>query len=132
METIYKEPSQEVDNVAKQVVDAAYRVHKNLGPGLLESVYETCLVHEIKKKGMLFEQQKYIHIEYDGIKLDAGLRVDLVVNNCVVVELKAVESVLPVHEAQLLTYLKLMDKRVGLLINFNVPLIKNGIKRKVK
>jgi len=131
MKAEYQEPSKEVDKVARIIVDAAFHVHKNLGPGLLESVYETCLVHEIKKRGMPMEQQKQVQINYDGIKLDAGLRVDLLVNDAVVVELKAIEKILPVHEAQLLTYLKLMDKRVGLLINFNVPLIKNGIKRKV-
>ncbi len=127
----YQEPPMEVDNVAKAVVDAAYHVHKNLGPGLLESVYEICLAHEIKKRGLAIEQQKQVSIEYDGIKLDAGLRADLLVEGNVVVELKAVEILLPVHEAQLLTYLKLMKKRIGLLINFNVPVIKNGIKRRV-
>ncbi len=127
----YQEPSKEVDEVARQIVDAAFHVHIQLGPGLLESVYEICLAHEIKKRGLLYEQQKQVPIMSDGIQLDAGLRVDLLVNDVVVVELKAVEMILPVHEAQILTYLKLMNRRVGLLINFNVPLIKNGIKRKV-
>ena len=130
METSFKEPSQQIDDVAKVIVDAAYQVHKSLGPGLLETVYEACLVHEIKNKGLKVEQQKQVDIVYDNVKLDAGLRVDLVVNDCVVVELKAVESILSVHEAQLLTYMKLTKKRVGLLINFNVPLIKQGIKRR--
>ena len=131
METTLIEPSQEVDAVAKSVVDAAFNVHRNLGPGLLESVYEACLVYELEKRELVVERQKNISIQYENIKLDAGLRVDLIVNNCVVVELKAVESLLPVHEAQILTYLKLINMKVGLLINFNVPLIKNGIKRKI-
>lgn len=119
----------EVDAVATQVVDAAFAVHSNLGPGLLESVYETCLAYELKKRQLQTERQVTVPIHYDNIRLDAGLRLDFVVENCLVVELKAVESLLPVHEAQLLTYLKLSGHRLGLLINFNVPLIRDGIKR---
>jgi len=117
------------EHVAATIVDAAYRVHSTLGPGLLESVYEVCLCHELRKTGMLFEKQLVLPIEYDGITLDAGLRLDLMVNDCVVVEIKAADKLLAIHEAQLLTYLKLTGKRLGLLINFNVPLIKDGIKR---
>jgi GxxExxY protein len=110
-------------------VDAAFRVHTALGPGLLESVYETCLVHEISRHGLQVQRQLLLPIQYDGIQIDAGLKLDLFVNACVVVELKSVEKLLPIHEAQLLTYLKLANCRLGLLINFNVPLIKNGIRR---
>jgi GxxExxY protein len=119
----------ETDLVAKQVVDAAYFVHRALGPGLLESVYEVCLVHELVKRGLKVERQVTLPVIYDGIRLDGGLRLDLVVGNCLVVELKTVEAILPVHKAQLLTYLKLSDYRLGLLINFNVSLIKQGIQR---
>ena len=121
--------SDELDEVARQVVEAAFAVHSALGPGLLESVYETCLVHELAKRGVHAVRQVVLPIHYDGLRLDAGLRLDFLVEDCLVVELKAVESLLPVHEAQLLTYLKLSGYRLGLLINFNVPLIKDGIKR---
>ena len=121
----------ETEVVATAVVDCAYKVHKQLGPGLLENVYEMCLVHELHKKGINTETQVTMPIVYDGIKLDAGLRVDLLVNKKIVIELKAVESLLLVHEAQLLTYLKLSNNRLGFLMNFNVPLIKHGIKRMV-
>ncbi len=114
---------------ATQVVDAAFKVHSSLGPGLLESVYETCLVHELKCRGLPTQRQLTIPVTYDDLRLDAGLRLDLLVDDCVVVELKAVENMLPVFDAQILTYLKLSGHRLGLLINFNVPLIKDGIKR---
>ena len=119
----------EVNRLSKVVVDAAFDVHNNLGPGLLESVYEVCLVHELEKRNLRFQRQVAIPIRYDGIQLDAGLRLDLLVENCLVVELKAVEELLPVHQAQLLTYLKLTGHRLGLLVNFNIPLIRDGIKR---
>lgn len=115
--------------VAKQVVDAAYQVHKALGPGLLESVYEVCLCHELTKRGIPFRRQLDLPICYDGVRLEAGLRLDLVVEECLIVELKAVEKHNPLYDAQLLTYLKLTGHRLGLLINFNVALIKDGIKR---
>ncbi len=121
--------SSRTDEIAKVVVDAAYAVHKALGPGLLESVYEICLAHELVKRGLKIERQVSLPVVYDSIRLDAGLRLDIVVEQQVVVELKAVEVLLPVHEAQLLTYLKLSRHRLGLLINFNVPLIKQGIRR---
>ena len=120
--------SEQAERAAKIVVDAAYRVHSALGPGLLESVYEVCLCHKLKKRGILFRSQLVLPIVYDNVTLDAGLRLDLLVDDCLVVELKAVERMLPIHEAQLLTYLKLTNKRLGLLINFNVPLIKGGIR----
>ena len=119
----------ETDWVAKQVVDAAFSVHSGLGPGLLESIYETCLAHELTKRDLKVERQVVLPIIYDSLRLDAGLRLDVVVADCVVVELKAVESLLPVHRAQLLTYLKLSGYRLGLIINFNVTVIKNGIVR---
>lgn len=119
----------EVDDVARQIVDSAFQVHKRLGPGLLESVYERCLCLELSKRKIAFESQKALPIFYDDVKIDGGLRLDLLVANSVIVELKAIESLLPIHEAQLLTYLRLSEHRLGLLINFNVTLIKNGIKR---
>ena len=123
--------SQKADAVAKSVVDAAYRVHYELGPGLLEDVYEACLSHELRKRNLGLEQQVVMPVEYDGVRLETGYRLDLVVEGCVIVELKAVENLLPVHQAQLLTYLKLTGHRLGLLINFNVPKIKQGIRRVV-
>ena len=119
------------DKVAKQVVDAAFSVHSSLGPGLLESVYEVCLAHELGKRGLKVERQIALPVIYDKLRLHAGLRFDALVEGCVVVELKAVEKILPVHKAQILTYLKLSGHRLGLLINFNVPVIKNGIVRMV-
>jgi len=117
------------DAVAKQVVDAAFAVHSRLGPGLLESVYEVCLVHELTKRGLRVKRQVRMPILYDNVRLDAGLQLDLVVEDCLVVELKAIDAVLPVHRAQLLAYLRLSGHRLGLLINFNVPLIRDGIQR---
>jgi GxxExxY protein len=119
----------DIENLANIVVDAAYKVHSSLGPGLLESVYETCLAHELRKRGIAIETQVTIPIVYDGIRLEAGLRVDLLVNKQLLVEVKAVEEMNRVFKAQVLTYLKLTGLRLGLLINFNVPLIKNGIER---
>jgi len=119
----------ELDRIAKLVVEAAFKVHKSLGPGLLESVYEICLAHEIGKSNLSIERQVALPVIYDNIRMDAGLRIDLLVEDSLIVELKAVEEILPVHEAQVLTYLKLTGHRLGLLINFNVPLIRDGIKR---
>jgi GxxExxY protein len=121
--------SGELDRVAKLVVDAAFKVHKSLGPGLLESVYEVCLAHEIGQSGLSVDRQVALPVIYDNIRMDAGLKIDLLVEDSLIVELKAAEVLLPVHEAQLLTYLKLTGHRLGLLINFNVPLIRDGIKR---
>ena len=120
-----------LNQVSGQIVDAAFAVHKELGPGLLETVYETCLAHELEDRGLSVSRQVLIPVKYKGVELDAELRIDLMIENAVVVELKAVENLLPVHEAQLLTYLKLTKLRLGLLINFNVPLIRDGIKRLV-
>jgi GxxExxY protein len=121
--------SAEVDYIASQIVDSSYRLHRELGPGPLENVYEVCLAHELRERGLSVEQQVSLPVIYRGIHLDAGLRLDLVVEQSVIVELKATEELLPVHKAQLLTYLKLTPYRLGLLINFNVVYIKNGIKR---
>jgi GxxExxY protein len=118
-----------VNRTAAAVVDATLAVHRALGPGLLESVYEARLVHELTKRQIAAERQVTLPVVYDGLRLDTGLRLDLVVQQCLVVEIKAVIDVLPIHEAQLLTYLKLSGHRLGLLINFNVALIRDGIKR---
>jgi len=112
-----------------EIVDAAYRVHKTLGPGLLESVYERCLEHELGKRGIDVRSQVLLPVMYDGIQIDSGLRLDLIVKGRIVVEVKAVEAMHSLYTAQLLTYLKLTGLRLGLLINFNVPLIRDGIKR---
>lgn len=119
----------EFNVVSGAVVDAAFAVHKTLGPGLLESVYETCLAHECSKKGLAVQRQVVVPIVYDGHRFDDGLRLDLLVDGKVVIELKAVDVLQAVHRAQVLTYLKLAHKRLGLLINFNVPRIKDGIQR---
>jgi len=119
----------ETNLIAHQIVDAAFAVHSTLGPGLLESVYEACLCHELTKRGLSFKRQLSLPVIYDDVKLDVGLRLDLLVANLVIVELKAVEMVQEVHKAQLLTYLKLTGHRLGLLINFNVPVIRKGITR---
>lgn len=121
----------ETEAIAEAILDGAFAVHRALGPGLLETVYEVCLCRELSKRGLTFERQLQLPVVYDGLRLDAGLRIDLLVAQRVVVELKAVEKHLPLYEAQLLTYLKLTGHRVGLLINFNVPLLKDGIKRVV-
>ena len=121
--------SHETEALATIVVDAAYKVHKTLGPGLLESVYETCLAHELRQRGISTETQVVIPIVYEGLRLEAGLRIDMLVNKQVLVEVKAVDQMKRVFKAQILTYLKLTHLRLGLLINFNVPLIKNGIDR---
>lgn len=123
---------QAVDGLARVVVDSAFRVHTTLGPGLLESVYETCLVHELTKRGIPHQTQVTLPIVYDDLHIDSGLRLDLLVDQALIVKLKAVEQVLPVHKAQVLTYLKLSRLRLGLLINFNVPLIKDGITRVIR
>ena len=119
------------NEIAKIIVDVAYHVHKRLGPGLLESVYETVLAFELEKRGLKIERQVPVAIVYEGMKFDEGLRADLIVENKVIVELKSVETVAPVHKKQLLTYLRLTDKRLGLLINFGSELIRDGISRVV-
>ena len=117
------------NEIAKIVVDAAYHVHKKLGPGLLESVYEVILAHELKKRGLKVERQVPEAIIFDGIKFNEGFRADIIVEDKVIVELKSVEKVSRVHKKQLLTYLRLADKRLGLLINFGTELIRDGISR---
>ncbi len=119
----------ETERFAKVAVDAALKVHSALGPGLLESVYETCLAYELRKRGFAVETQVAIPVVYDGVRLEAGLRIDVLVERQLIIEIKAVEEMNPVFKAQVLTYLRLTGLRLGLLINFNVPLIKNGIER---
>ena len=121
----------EIEKVGKQIVDAAFEVHSELGPGLLESVYEICLVEELQRRGLLVERQVKLPVVYKGKELQKDFFIDILVEKEIVVELKAVEVLLPVHEVQTLTYMKLADMRLGYLINFNVPLIKQGIKRKI-
>ncbi len=113
------------------IIEAAIEVHRALGPGLLESAYHCCLRHELSARGMSVEAEVPIPIIYKGVHLDAGYRIDLLIEKSVIVEIKSIEQLLPIHEAQLLTYLKLTEVRVGLLMNFNVPLLKDGIKRRI-
>jgi GxxExxY protein len=117
------------NEIATVVVDAAYRLHTELGPGIFEIVYEVCLAHELRKRGFSVERQMPIPITWDGIRFDEGFRADLIIDNCVIVEVKSIAALDPVHSKQVLTYLRLMDKRLGLLINFGEHLIKHGIKR---
>lgn len=124
--------SEKEEKIATAIVNAAYQVHRELGPGLLERVYEPCFCHELGKSGWHYQRQVVVPILYDGITFDEGFRLDVVVEKLVICELKAVSGLLPVHEAQLLSYLKLAGKRLGFLINFNVPLIKRGIKRMIR
>lgn len=122
-------PSQKEETLIKEIVDCAYKVHVKLGPGLLEKIYEVCFCHELKKKSIRFESQVRVRINYDDLIFDEGFRIDVLVENFVICELKAVNEHNPLFDAQLLTYMKLSKKHLGILINFNVPLIKNGIKR---
>jgi GxxExxY protein len=117
--------------LASQIVDIAITIHKVFGPGLLESVYERCFCYELEKRGISFEKQKIIKLKYDKLIIDEGLRIDILVDNLVIVELKAQEYYHPVWDAQVLSYLKLSNKRLGFILNFNVPLMKEGIKRMV-
>src|SRR5262249_32423405 len=126
----HKEPVTDRENrAARIVVDAAFAVHTQLGPGLLESVYEKCLCHAIRNRGLNVQRQLFVPIEFEDLRMNSGLRLDMVVDDCLIVEVKAVEVLLPVHRAQLLTYLRLSKYRLGLLINFNVELIRRGINR---
>lgn len=127
-----KDPIPQTTNeVSREIVDGAFAVHTKLGPGLLKSVYQTCLVHELGKRGLRTQQQMNVPIRYDDLLIDGGLRLDILVESQVIIELKAIEEILRVHKAQLLTYLRLTGHRLGLLINFNVPLIKDSIHRVV-
>lgn len=121
----------EYEQIARHIVNAAFEVHKELGPGLIESVYEICLVEELRNRGLFVESQVKIPVVFKGKILEKEFVVDLLVENSIIIELKAVENLLPVHEVQLVTYLKLADKKLGFLINFNVSLIKIGIRRKI-
>ncbi len=117
------------EEVTKMILDAAFKVHSALGPGLLESVYEKCLIYELKSRLLTVDNQISLPVVYEGIIVDSGLRFDLIVDNCVIVEIKAVENIIPLYQAQLLTYLKLTNTRIGLLINFNSIHLRDGIKR---
>ncbi|MBF8303118.1 MAG: hypothetical protein HW396_1399 [Candidatus Dadabacteria bacterium] len=126
---MYEPLPSEVEHIATIVFESAFKVHRALGPGLLESVYEVCLCHELTKAGLKFRRQVELPVIYDSIRLESGFRIDVLVEEEIVVELKAVETMIPLYEAQIMTYLKLTGKRLGLLINFNVALLKDGIKR---
>jgi len=119
------------NEISGAIVDAAYQIHTTLGPGLLESVYEVVLAYELEKRGFALKTQVPIPVVYDEVKLELGFRADIIVNHKVVIEVKSVDALAPVHAKQLRTYLRLMDLRLGLLINFNVDLIKNGVQRVV-
>jgi len=121
--------SEYLDSIGKQIVDSAYRVHSELGPGLLESVYEECMIFDLIQKGLQVTSQVEVPITFSEQPLKSKLRLDILVEGSVIIELKAVEKMIPLYQAQLLTYLRLSKKRLGYLINFNVPLIKNGIQR---
>ena len=118
-----------LNDLSYQILGCAFKVHTNLGPGLLESAYETCMVHELIKKGFNVERQKILPLIYDGLKLDAGYRIDIIVNNRVLLEIKSVSEVAPIHTAQVITYLKLSGIQLGLLLNFNLKDMKDGIHR---
>jgi GxxExxY protein len=122
---------QAIEYYAKQIVDAGFRIHKELGPGLLESVYLFCYMEELKIRGIKAEQEVFLPLYYRGNKLNKDFRIDILVENEIIIEIKAVEILLPVHIAQLISYLKLSEKRLGFLINFNVPVYKEGIHRYV-
>lgn len=124
-----KKQIMEINQITHEILDSAYKVHSKLGPGLLESAYRTCLVYELRKKGLFVEEEKVLPLIYEDIKLDCGYRIDILVEKQVVVELKTVDSFNDVHIAQVLTYLKLSDNHVGLLINFYIKSLKDGIKR---
>ena len=121
----------EHEDLTRSIIGAAIDVHRALGPGLLESAYEECLCRELALRKVRFERQRQLPVSYKGVRLDCGYRIDIVVEEAVVVELKSVETILPIHEAQLLTYMRLGAYTVGLLINFNVPTLKDGVVRRV-
>jgi GxxExxY protein len=129
MQKAFKKLSPELELIGKHIVNAAFKIHYELGPGLLEKIYEVCLTHELSKLGLKVFRQVEIPIIYDGISFEEGLRLDLLVENIVICEIKAVDQVNPVWQAQILSHLKLTKLRLGYLINFNVPLIKQGIRR---
>jgi GxxExxY protein len=120
-----------LNDISYKIIGCAYTVHSELGPGLLESTYETCLEYELLEKGLKVERQKPLPVIYKDIKLNAGYRIDLLIEDKIIIEIKSCEAIAPIHEAQLLTYLKLADKKLGLLINFNIKDLKQGIMRRV-
>ena len=124
--------SKEIEELSRNLVDSAFKVHQTLGPGLLESVYEACLCVELGKRGIGYKSQAPIPLVYEGVSIDAGLRLDLLVENSIILEIKSVERLLPVHQSQLLMYLKLADLHLGLLINFNVAMFKQGVRRIIR
>ena len=130
--SVLEQIPQHLNRISGEIVDASIKVHTHLGPGLLENVYETCLAYELEKRGHKVERQVQLGVNYEGVKLDIGFKLDLLVDSEVIVELKAAEKLLPIHTAQILTYLKLSNCRLGLLINFNVPRLKEGITRFVR
>jgi GxxExxY protein len=119
------------EDLTREIIGAAIEVHKTIGPGLLEGVYEECLCHELTLRNLHFERQLIVPVTYKSVKMDCGYRLDLLVENVVILELKSVDRIHPIFEAQLLTYMRLLEKPVGLIINFNVPILRNGIVRKV-
>ena len=121
--------NERLDEISRRIIGAAIEVHRHLGPGLLESAYQSCLAFELKQLGPKAEEQKPLPVVYKQVKLDCGYRLDMVVEDEIIVEIKAIEKLLPIHDAQLLSYLRLARRRVGLLMNFHVPVLKNGLKR---
>ena len=128
---MYKPLSEKENELANQIVNIAITIHKAIGPGLLESIYEKCFCYELSKRNIPFERQKTVQLIYDRLVIDEGLRIDILVEDLIVVELKSQELYHPVWEAQVLSYLKLSNKRLGFILNFNVPLMKDGIKRMI-
>lgn len=124
--------SADQEDLATALIDSAFAVHQTLGPGLLESIYESCICIELTRRGISYERQTPMPLFYAGVTIDGGFRLDLLVEKSVVVEIKAVDKLLPIHQSQLLTYLKLADLRLGLLINFNVAMFKEGVKRVIR
>ncbi len=129
---VFSPLSPDVEDLSRSLVDSAFKVHQTLGPGLLESVYEACLCVELGKRGIGYETQALVPLVYEGVKIEAGLRIDLLVEKRVILELKSVDKLLPIHQSQLLTYLKLANLNLGLLINFNVAMFKQGVKRIIR
>jgi GxxExxY protein len=123
------EEKDRLDLITRRIIGASIEVHKHLGPGLLESAYESCLVYELRERGLAIEQQEPLPIKYKNVLLDCGYRLDLLVEEAVIVEIKAIEKLLPIHDAQLLSYLRISGKCVGLLLNFNVRILRHGLKR---
>ena len=127
--TVIMNNADDINRLTGEIIGAAIEVHKTLGPGLLESAYEECLCEELRLRKVPFEKQRDLPVKYKGIALDCGYRLDVIVDNKVIIELKACDEIMPIHEAQILTYLKLTGIKIGLLINFNVPVLREGIKR---